>query len=549
MRARSRRTSWWRAWWLGALVGSVVLAGCTSPGEDGGDDADGEQLTAYDKKILRAADPEATGPAKAVEGALNGGTITVLSSRSGPKSLNGTGNGHSRAIRALVTRGLTQYELRNGEPVLVPDLATDLGTSNKAGTRWEFTLREGVLWEDGDPVTSEDVARGIEAALDSPAGERYFAVDSDGKSDGSEASDDTGAVVRTPDEQTVVVRTERPFGDLPYFVASPNVAAVPSDDKPATLASGPYTVEKLSAEAAVLLPNDYWDPSTDPVRQQYPDKWSFDFNRDAEEIQQRVAEDGEQGQVTIVPDDLDPETDAQVLEQAGDRALVEPGRCVEVAYLNPESLSGAVRKAVLAATPREATSLLPEWMPGRVNGPAKANGDSVTSKKVLEKADELAATLTIYAVDDEEGQAAQQQAERAYEKAGFQVETETIARSDLKEIADGSEEPSEDVSLWPGELCAEWPSGGGLFPLLEGEGSVLADVGGLEQRMRKIERQQRDTALAAWGKLDRQLIESDPVVVPIRNVPDTALAGSRIDHLRLNPITGEPDYASVFLAE
>lgn len=546
-----------RSWWLGLLAASVVLAGCTGPGDEGAGQDEGEQkLSAYDKRIQRAADAEASAPAEPVDGAMNGGTITVLSSRKGPASLKATESGHARAIRQLVTRGLTQYQLRDGEPVLVPDLATDLGTPNKDRTRWEFTIREGVLWEDGDPVTAEDVARGIEAALDSPAGERYFgegsaadSADSTSDSDSDESSDDPNAAVQTPDERTVVIRSERPFGDLPHFVASPNIAATPADDKPASLASGPYKVERLSAESAVLLRNDYWDPDTDTVRQQYPDKWFFDFNRDSDEIRQRVLEDGEQGKVTIVPDDLDPEEDQQLIRQAGDRALTGHGRCVEVAYLNTDDLSDPVRRAVVAATPRETTSLLPSWTPGRVNGKPAPEGDSVASKKALEKADALASTLTLYAVDDEQGAAAEQQARRAYEKAGFQVETETIARSDLEAVAEGSEEPSEDVSLWPGELCTSWPSGGGLFPLVVQDDGPWSEVPGLPGRFDAIESKKPDAALAAWGKLDQRLIESDAVVVPIREMSNTALAGSRIGHPRLNPVTGEPDYASVFLAE
>ena len=47
--------------------------------------------------------------------------------------------------------------------ILVPDLATDLGTPNEDFTEWKFTLRDGVKWETGAPVTADEVAFGISA--------------------------------------------------------------------------------------------------------------------------------------------------------------------------------------------------------------------------------------------------------------------------------------------------------------------------------------------------------------------------------------------------
>ena len=44
---------------------------------------------------------------------------------------------------------------------LVGDLATDTGTPSEDLRSWTFTLREGVRWQDGSPVTCEDVAYGI----------------------------------------------------------------------------------------------------------------------------------------------------------------------------------------------------------------------------------------------------------------------------------------------------------------------------------------------------------------------------------------------------
>ena len=51
--------------------------------------------------------------------------------------------------------------------VLVPDLATDLGTHNDNYTKWTFTIRHGVKWgENGQPVTAKEVAFGMTRCMD-----------------------------------------------------------------------------------------------------------------------------------------------------------------------------------------------------------------------------------------------------------------------------------------------------------------------------------------------------------------------------------------------
>src|SRR6476659_4516133 len=63
-----------------------------------------------------------------------------------------------------VQRSLTSYkysaDAKEGTSV-VPDMATDTGTHNTAATQWSFTLRDGVTWQDGSPVTCADVKYGV----------------------------------------------------------------------------------------------------------------------------------------------------------------------------------------------------------------------------------------------------------------------------------------------------------------------------------------------------------------------------------------------------
>ena len=48
-----------------------------------------------------------------------------------------------------------------GSPAPLPDLATDTGQSNEDATEWSFTLKDGPKWQDGKPVTCEDLKYGM----------------------------------------------------------------------------------------------------------------------------------------------------------------------------------------------------------------------------------------------------------------------------------------------------------------------------------------------------------------------------------------------------
>ena len=95
-----------------------------------------------------------------------GGTLRILSIGSKILSLDPQRNytGEDLAFASgFLTRTLTQYTYVDGPEgwEIQGDLATDTGTPNEDATSWEFTLRDGVTWQDGSPVTCEDVKYGV----------------------------------------------------------------------------------------------------------------------------------------------------------------------------------------------------------------------------------------------------------------------------------------------------------------------------------------------------------------------------------------------------
>ena len=160
----------------------------------------------------------------------------------GPEDLDPT-NGWSvtgnSIQQALTHRSLTQYarDPETGEMVLVPDLAVDLGTPNEDFTEWTFTIRDDATWEDGKPITAEEVAFGITRSLDSEAfpsgpGTEYstqFFADADKyKGPYTDKGKAYDAISFDEAANSVTIKMSKPFPDMDYwgtFMAMGPVAA------------------------------------------------------------------------------------------------------------------------------------------------------------------------------------------------------------------------------------------------------------------------------------------------------------------------------------
>src|SRR3954463_2867849 len=97
-----------------------------------------------------------------------GGTLSVLNqggiSHLDPARLytSGGGNIPSLLFRTLTTRNRLPGEA-GAKPA--PDLATDLGTPSDGAKTWTYHLKDDVFFEDGTPITTQDVKYGIERSF------------------------------------------------------------------------------------------------------------------------------------------------------------------------------------------------------------------------------------------------------------------------------------------------------------------------------------------------------------------------------------------------
>ena len=139
------------------------------------------------------------------------------------------------------------------ERTIVPSLAESWQISND-GLRYVFTLREGLRWSDGAPLTAHDVEYGIKRVLDpeTPGSSAaiYFVLENGQDYCLGRTSDASSVGVRALDDRTVEFRLAAP---APYFLSvmnRPDGGPQPRHD--ASAVSGPFTIIERDEHRLVL---------------------------------------------------------------------------------------------------------------------------------------------------------------------------------------------------------------------------------------------------------------------------------------------------------
>jgi peptide/nickel transport system substrate-binding protein len=316
-------------------------------------------------------------------------------------------------VMRLYTRQLVTYAPRPGEAgtTVVPDLATALGKPTDGGRTWTYTLRPGLRWDDGKPVTASDVKYGIERQFASdllsggPAGWVVPLLDDrTAPYDGPFRDTTPGHLglrsVTTPNAGTIVFHLVRPFADWDRVMALPTNTPVPEPrdtgaqyaDTPASL--GPYVLRGPDGHGTVVFTrNRFWTRAGDPVRSALPARVELATNLVPAERDRRLL--AGQADADVSGSGLQPEGAAQVLGDAGMtaraddpttgtvRLLAMPG---SVAPLDDLHCRRAVQYALDKGELKEsvggdhaaavATTLWPRSLPGYPAVAPYPNGDA-----------------------------------------------------------------------------------------------------------------------------------------------------------------------------
>ncbi|MET7518575.1 ABC transporter substrate-binding protein [Streptomyces sp. NPDC005480] len=262
-----------------AAIGSVslLLAGCSKAddGSDGGNKSAG--ANAATKDAVNASTKK-------------GGTVTYAMSDV-PDSFDpgNTYYAYMYNFSRLYARPLMTFKPDAGEKgnTLVPDLASAPGKQSDGGKTWTYTIRKGLKYQDGSPITSKDVKYAVERSNFArdvlslgpnyfqqflKGGDKYRGPYKDKSAEGLKS-------IETPDDTTIVFHLNQAFQEFDYLVATPQTAPVPQakddgiDYVKHIVSSGSYQFQSYQeGKQAVLVRNKNFDPKSDPLRKQYPAK-------------------------------------------------------------------------------------------------------------------------------------------------------------------------------------------------------------------------------------------------------------------------------------
>ena len=583
-------------------AGALVLTGCSKGGSDASDDSkkDQDNAKAQQAAIKFGDAADSTGPAKQVPGAKSGGKMEVLQRDSyahlDPAQIYVSDEG---SLANLIHRGLTGYKSTDDKGVgheVVGDLATDSGTTTDGGKTWKYTLKDGIKFADGTPITSADFRQTYERLfapfinqgptylqqwLADTTGADYRKLLPDGPYKGKHLPD---SILETPDAKTIVFHFKTAHPDLPYALAMAGYAVVSKkgdtqakyDKNPVT--SGPYKIQSFkSGKSMVLVKNTNWDPKTDPIRNQYVDEFDFTFNQQFETSTKALLADSGADQTGVsFNNQVDAGNLSKVLSDSTLKARTVAGYQPYVGQMNINMnhiKDKKIREAIAYALPitpfirayggTDAMEVAGGLISPTVTGydakfdpfgkKAKPAGDPAKAKKLLTEAGKVGMKLTFGYINTPEGQQYSTAMAAGLKKAGFDVQRQEIP---AETYYDQVSKLNNNYDIFHTAWGADWPSASTVIPPLY-DGRAIADGSPNYSHVNdpKVD-SDIDAAnaltdpvksAAAWEKIDKYLLTDVVNVVPTAYYKQVQIAGSKVGGLVYDNVIGGIDPRRLYI--
>ena len=551
-------------------------------------------------------DTGASGDAGAME-ATAGGTLTFLTLDEEFNHLDPQRNytGEDLAFAAgYLNRTLVQYTLSEDDTeagVLIPDMATDIGTATEEGKVWSFTLKDGMKFQDGTPITCAEVKYGVSRtfATDIITDGPTYAItmldipkDKDGTSAYKGPYDGTGqelydeAVTCSDDMKTITFNLAQPVADFNYTTTLLSFSPVPEaadtgekyDDE--VLSSGPYQIEEYTkGQTLKLVRNPEWDKATDDVRMAYPDEIVVNFAVPASVSSQRlIADSGDDQMMTTIGLRLDPAQLATVFNDPKfeDRRFDAFNIFVRYYAINTEEVPNLDhRKAIAAAMPRAdlltiaggtfagdladgviKPTLAIDYQPsgmwtGLLGAEIPDNGDPEVAKQFVADAGEPMPKLTFDYPKSETNDKAAGAVVSALALADIEITPNPIDAGGYYGVV---MDPTKAGSLISGGWGPDWLNASTIIPELfsSPNGSFNlslwddAEFNKASDEAKVIA--DRDAQGQAWAELNKQAMAA-VAVVPTRFEKDQGMVGSKVGNAYPWAPYGSWPYANMYVMQ
>lgn len=502
----------------------------------------------------------------------------------------------------LFYRSLVAFPASNDPEIgttVVPDLATDTGTSEEEGKVWKFTIRDDVKWEDGEPIKCEDFAYGAsrnfatDVIIGGPANYLFTYLDIPTGDDGlpqykgpyKGTGQDLFDAAVSCEGQTITYRMKKPWPDFAQSAASLRFLDPYREDidkgeanNYVIFSNGPYKLDGKWTEGTggKFIRNENWDASTDTIRKALPDTWEFREGDTEETIYEQFLAKSGDAQFGVTERRMPPTFYSRIGE-AGDLYTQVESPFVDYVVPNfnsPVFKDQACREALKFATDKSAWinagggeraftpaySVVNPAVPGYVKNPAFADipdtGDLEQAKAKLAEcpAPKPVAIKFTYSGGSETSDKQAAALKQAWDKAGFKVELDPLEDTYYSVI----QKPDADFDVtWAG-WGADWPSIGTVIPpLFDSRINLTGDSngndygnykGGAEvDQMIDDAYAETDLGVAAekWAAVDAKLGE-DVAYIPLEITIFNFLHGSKITGYSNNVSTnGYADLATI----
>ncbi|MGA8117305.1 MAG: ABC transporter substrate-binding protein [Actinocatenispora sp.] len=566
------------------VVALLATVGACSKNTGSGDDSGGHGTT---QSGSISADPkDSQGPAQPVPGAKKGGRLYQLL-EADYDHLDPTRAyvNNATAVDALLSRSLTVFKRNDaGNLKLVGDLATGPGADTSHGkcTAWRYTLKNGLKYEDGRPITAKDVAYGVARSFspDLADGPHYIQqwLANDISYNSSYKGPYNGGKAIPPGvtvqgDKQITFTFAQPHCDLPYAASWGTTTPLPKDKDTKTkldshpFSSGPYKVAQYTRDSKLVLErNKFWAPQTDPVRHAYFDSFEADFGQSSDDQTNAIkASQGIDANAVMganVPPNLLPTVRSDA--QTSKRVAAGFTQFVWYMAINNERVKdlkvrralnyGFDRKAFLQALGgsligQEATTLLSPTTNGYRDYDAYPHNVGKAKKLLAGKHPKLVFAFPNTA----RWQKLATTVQTALKKFGTSVVLKPIDSASYYTQIGKDHNPYD---LYFAGWGADWPSGSTIIPPVF-DGRTIAAQGnttypyftnaGVNERIQELNKQSANKAASGWAALDKDIMTKFAPVVPVYFDKAYQLYGTNVGNMKISQSSGWPVYYDAYL--